>query len=278
MDYRKRMDRVEAHISANLDGDLSLDTLADVAAFSRFHFHRVYQRLIGETVAETVRRTRLNRASVALATTAQPLPEVARHRGYPNAQSFARAYRAAYGETPSATRRRRVAPPTLLPVKQGEFAMYDVEYRDEPGFCGAAQAHSGAYQEISAAYETLIKTCLEAGLKGRMGLLVAYFWDDPTEVPVEKLRSHAGVILPDGVAVPKGLDPIKVAPCKVMVITHKGPYTGLPTAWGYLYGEALPTSGRAPSSVEPPFERYLNSPMDTPPEALLTEIVMPLAD
>ncbi|QDC11011.1 AraC family transcriptional regulator [Oceanicola sp. D3] len=277
MDYRKRMDRVERHILTHLDEDLSLDALADVAAFSRFHFHRVYTRMMGETVAETVRRTRLNRAAVMLATTGQELSEVAAMCGYPNPQSFARAYRTAFGETPSQTRTRRATPVLLLPDKQGEIPMYDVEIRKEPGFRGAAIAHSGAYQQIGGAYDRLITRCLDAGLKGKLGLLVAYFWDDPTAVPVEKLRSHAGVILPEGVPLPEGLDPVEVTPCEVLVVTHKGPYTGLPEAWGFMYGKALPESGRAPSEVEPPFERYLNNAMDTAPEELLTEVVMPLA-
>ena len=155
--------------------------------------------------------------------------------------------------------------------------MYDVDMRQEPGFRGAAVAHSGPYQEIGGAYEVLIKRCLDAGLGGRLGLLVAWFWDDPTAVPAEELRSHAGVILPDGVPLPDGLDPAEVEPCEVLVVTHKGPYTGLPEAWGFMYGKALPDSGRAPAEDEAPFERYLNSPMDTAPEQLLTEVVMPLA-
>ncbi|MFY0636202.1 MAG: AraC family transcriptional regulator [Vannielia sp.] len=277
MDYRKRMARVERHILTHLDEDLSLDALADVAAFSRFHFHRVYTRMMGETVAETVRRTRLNRAAVMLATTRQALEEVAVMCGYPNPQSFARAYRAAFGQTPLQTRKSRVAPVLLLPENEGELAMYDVEIRDEPGFHGAALAHSGPYQEIGQAYEGLIARCLEAGLGGKMGQLVAWFWDDPTAVPADELRSHAGVILPGGEAVPEGLDRVEVKPCEVLVVTHKGPYTGLPEAWGFIYGKALPESGREPSPDEAPFERYLNSAMDTAPEDLLTEVVMPLA-
>ncbi|MBY6046040.1 GyrI-like domain-containing protein [Vannielia litorea] len=277
MDYKKRMERVERHILTHLDEDLSLDALADVAAFSRFHFHRVYLKMMGESVAETVRRTRLNRAAVMLATTRQEMAQVAELCGYPNTQSFARAYRAAFGEAPSQTRRSRVAPVLLLPENQGEIPMYDVDIRQEPGFHGAALAHSGPYQEIGQAYEGLIQRCLAAGLGGKLGLLVAYFWDDPTAVPADQLRSHAGVILPEGTPVPEGLDPVDVKPCEVLVVTHKGPYSGLPEAWGFMYGKALAESGRAPSEEEPPFERYLNNAMDTAPEELLTEVVMPLA-
>ena len=41
-DYHQRLDAVLAHIEANLDGDLSVKALSQVAAFSEFHFHRQF--------------------------------------------------------------------------------------------------------------------------------------------------------------------------------------------------------------------------------------------
>ena len=61
--YEARMLRVIDYIHDNLDGDLSLDNLADVAAMSRFHWHRVFHAMTGETCAAAVRRVRLNRAA-----------------------------------------------------------------------------------------------------------------------------------------------------------------------------------------------------------------------
>ena len=55
----------------------------------------------------------------------------------------------------------------------------------------------------------------------------------------------------------------------------KGPYTLLPTAYDQIYGTWLPASGEVPSDY-PSFEIYLNSPMDTAPEDLLTQICVPL--
>ena len=46
-------------------------------------------------------------------------------------------------------------------------------------------------------------------------------------------------------------------------------------AYQWLYGEWLVRSGREPADA-PVFEAYLNSPVDTPPTELLTEICLPL--
>ena len=77
MEYGRRIARVAAYIDANLDGDLSLETLAGIACFSPYHFHRIYRSITSETVTDTIRRLRLFRASKALARTGTPIEQVA---------------------------------------------------------------------------------------------------------------------------------------------------------------------------------------------------------
>ncbi len=59
------------------------------------------------------------------------------------------------------------------------------------------------------------------------------------------------------------------------VLRFKGHYSGLPAAYDYLYGTWLPQSGHD-AADSPPYEFYVNSPMDTAPEDLLTDISVPL--
>ena len=60
--YIARINRVLDHIRAHLGDTLDLQTLADVAHFSPWHFHRVFQAMTGETLADCVRRLRLEAA------------------------------------------------------------------------------------------------------------------------------------------------------------------------------------------------------------------------
>jgi AraC family transcriptional regulator len=59
------------------------------------------------------------------------------------------------------------------------------------------------------------------------------------------------------------------------VVTHRGPYEELGKVWSWLFGVWLPSSGRELRHA-PPFEISLNSPMNTPPQELLTDIYVPL--
>ena len=58
-DYRERIVRTLVYIQQHLDDELELEQVAGVAAFSSFHFHRIFRGLIGETLKEHIRRLRL---------------------------------------------------------------------------------------------------------------------------------------------------------------------------------------------------------------------------
>jgi AraC-like DNA-binding protein len=49
--YRARMQRVLDYIDRHLDGDLDLETVSRVAAFSKFHFHRQFTATFGLTAS-----------------------------------------------------------------------------------------------------------------------------------------------------------------------------------------------------------------------------------
>ena len=51
-EYVKRMRRVIEHIDQHLDEPLELNTLAKVAHFSSFHFHRLFSAWMGETLGD----------------------------------------------------------------------------------------------------------------------------------------------------------------------------------------------------------------------------------
>jgi len=61
------------------------------------------------------------------------------------------------------------------------------------------------------------------------------------------------------------------------MLLHNGPYAELEKSYDWLYCNWLPQSGEQPADA-PAYEEYLNSPQDTAPAELLTQICMPLKD
>jgi AraC family transcriptional regulator len=96
--YIQRINAVIRHVRENLDDDLSLDTLARVASFSPFHFHRIFKSITDETVNDLVTRLRLERAAVLLRSTPDlSITDTAFECGFKSASVFSRAFKKHYG-------------------------------------------------------------------------------------------------------------------------------------------------------------------------------------
>ncbi len=67
MAYAERVNLAIDHVVGHLGEPLRLADVARAARLSPFHFHRVFQVLVGETLAEFVKRLRLERALVMMA-------------------------------------------------------------------------------------------------------------------------------------------------------------------------------------------------------------------
>ena len=86
------------------DHDSTGDDLAARACLSRFHFDRVVSGVSGETPTRLRRRVLLERAAFRLLTTGDGVLEIAHEAGYSSNEAFTRAFRRAYGLSPSAWR------------------------------------------------------------------------------------------------------------------------------------------------------------------------------
>src|SRR5580704_13809057 len=117
-DYKDRTLRVLTHIQEHLDETLDLEELARVACFSSFHFHRIFAAMTGETMADLVRRLRLERAALELRSGARQVIQVALDAGYEAHEAFTRAFKAAYGISPAAFR-RATGPIAIRPAPSG---------------------------------------------------------------------------------------------------------------------------------------------------------------
>ena len=52
--YENRMMKVCEYIQSHLDDDLSVDSLSQIAYFSRYHFHRQFADFVGINVARYI--------------------------------------------------------------------------------------------------------------------------------------------------------------------------------------------------------------------------------
>ena len=102
---RVQLHRVTSYIENNIEQDLSLAALAQIAHLSASHFRTMFKRSTGFTVHEYVIRQRVHRARQLLTQSDLAISQVAAEVGFSHQSHMARAMRRVLGVTPSAITR-----------------------------------------------------------------------------------------------------------------------------------------------------------------------------
>lgn len=96
------------YIEDNLDNKIELKELADKAFLSKYHFHRVFHSVVGEPVAEYIRKRRLKEAASELVTTDNKIVDIALKYQFSSQETFTKAFKRIYGVPPREFRTSKV--------------------------------------------------------------------------------------------------------------------------------------------------------------------------
>ena len=280
-EWQRRVLLAMRAMEAGLDGELSLAEIARAAHFSPYHFHRIFSGMTGETVGACRRRLRLARAAQRLAYGSKSVMEVAFEAGFEAPEAFGRAFRAAFGATPSTWRRQcRDTHAGLLeflpPIIKERFTVeLSVTVKKLPPLRVACVRHVGPYDQCEPAWNRLCGLVAQYGLFGPDTRFIGVGHDDPEITPPEKIRYDACLTVPDSFSGTPDLPVAVIADAEYACAVVKGPYSLLAPAYAWLCGVWGPESGRE-FAAAPGLEFYLNDPKTLPPEEWLTEIAVPL--
>lgn len=269
------MHAVVEYIDQHLDSKLDLATLASVAHFSPFHFHRLFQALMGEALGDYVRRRRLESAALSL----QSRPDksviaIALSVGFGSAESFARAFRAHYDVTPTqwrnskksqyASKNGKASSKTDQAARRIEedhgFSLeketpLNVVLIDREPVSVAYLRYTGAYGPNIGKFwwETVAPWMSTNNLMGRDRYGVGL--DDPSVTRPERCRYDACVTSPEG-EVLSGSPHRKIIPGgRYAALAFEGVGADIPAAWYAMFRDWLPKSGLQPDG-RPFFEHY----------------------
>ena len=287
-DYYVRLKRSLDLVLRRLDQPCTVEEVAAEVGFSRFHSQRMFRAMTGESIAELVRRLRLQRAAHRLRHESVNVIEVALDAGYGSEEAFSRAFRRGCGMSPN--RYRTTWPPPAFSSSSARVRYYPGENRVEidPPTRGvnmevrietfddievARIRHVGPYDEVGPCFERLSEWVATIG--ARVGRVLSLSYDDPEDVAPQSLRSDACVELHTDAPPPLGISLDKLGGGRYAVYTHRGPYDGITEAYRRLFGLWLPQSGEEMDD-RPCLEIYRNAPLDTAPAQLLTDLCLPL--
>ena len=302
-EYVNRMNRVIDYIDANLDGKLTLETVAGVAAFSPFHFHRIFKAYLGETLNGYILRKRLEKARCMLRYERRlSITEIALQCGFNSSSHFARTFKKHIGAAASRyrflTQNSKIDQSNRNIVKDSAGpSLYDghanrmnkdstgrpddlnVIVRTLPGFHVAYLREFGYGPQLKAAWMKLARRLEARDLLTEETTAIGVNHDDPDITPLGKCRYDACFTVPEGF---RPIDGIGVSDlsggkfaCYGLETAVERIQKDIELGIKALFLHWLPFSGYQPDQ-RPCCELYRGNPLDRYSETVSLDICIPV--
>lgn len=253
----------------------SLDELAEAAALSKYHFHRIYRLLLGETCQQTQLRLKLAKAGQALTLAQSSVTEAALQAGFASSQSLAKALQRELGCNATDLR----ADPERLSCLLQELATpaqltaspYQVTLVSLAPCTVVSITSLGQYPELNDTYGYLFSVLAEhAEIQAILGL--AY---EDVDSDLNARFDCALLVSP----LPEQLQPDvhlqQLDAQQYLVLRHQGSYDTLSDSIDWLYCYCLSQSMYLPDH-QPCLHHYLDDPEQVEQALLRTDIYLPV--
>ncbi len=227
-----------------IDGDAKLEAVAKAFVRSPFHFHRVFSKAVGETPKRYVTRLRLERAAYRLAITDETILAVGLSVGFATHETFARAFRRAFGRSPSqyrnAAKTAQVERMERMRAFRGDgCVLSEVRFEEARPTWLLAVRRLGAYAAFdptsgAALWSELEDLARRSGV-GFAPVRLGLFPDDPGLTPPELQQSDICIPIETRPALgDERVRCIELAGGVYGVIEHLGPYQTVSQAYRTL--------------------------------------------
>jgi len=303
-EYISRINKVMDYIEQNIEQTISLNSIAKVAHFSPFHFHRIFTLLVGETPADFLQRIRIEKAAQQIKVdNSKTISDIAYDCGFSSVSLFSRIFRKHFGITAKQFRNQeqpvlvnngiyyskngqiKSKKNQLLPdldlqlcsVKFKQLIIMEtiIKVTEMPIIQVIYCRHTGAFNQIGEAYGKLMKWA------GPRGLLndpctksLTVYHDDPSITEIEKVRQSACLIVKEDVKVEGEIGKMTIPGGTYAVGHFEIAETQFEEAWNTMC-LWLTESGYEPKNGNP-YELYHNNHMEHPEHKFILDICIPV--
>ena len=274
--YLERINRAIDYVHAHLGKPIRLQELSRAACLSPFHFHRVFQAVVGETPADFVKRLRLDKALGLMAGPRRSsLSSIALACGFSSSSDFSRSFKQRFGVAPRAfdlEAWREAHGRELQATVKGSSAglhverlpsrsnpeKFSVKIRDLASRTVAYIRVTRPYEgdRVKRAAERLMAWAEQHGFADRQWL--GYQWENPEITALEDCRYYVAVEA-EGFKRAGEIGRYEFPATTVAEIEIHGGIDLELRALYWLYGSWLPRSGYVPDD-QPAFEAWIGRP------------------
>lgn len=282
-DYISRINKVMDYIEANLEEEMTLEGLAGVACFSKYHFSRIFHAMTGESLFQFINRVRLEKAAMFLISDpGKSVTDIAFQCGFSDISVFSRNFKTNFKMSPAefrknkfsnnhqmlskhSQRNERVIPYYCSETQQLKWRSsmklnQSIEVKTLPDMTVAYVRYTGPYKGDSTLFEGLFSKLFGwAGPKGLIGdpdqKTIIIYHDDPEITEDLKLRTSVCVTVPPDTKVDGEIGKMKIDGGLYAIGRFKVKGDEFQQAWDMMCGKWLPESAYLPDD-KPCFEMY----------------------
>ncbi|WP_348772902.1 AraC family transcriptional regulator [Paenibacillus sp. Marseille-P2973] len=297
--YSERIDDVIKYMDDNFSRKISLEELAEVSNFSKYHFSRVFSSIVGMTPYAFLKKRRLIASVEYLLNTDKTILEISMLCGFDSASSFNQAFKQLYGNTPGDVRRDPTIisniplyhgnkqAETVQPSRYSESGItnnflrriweMNITVKELPDYEVAYVRHVGSYLETRKAWEVLGEWAAKKGFYPPEHSYIGISLDDASLTDEYACRYDACLTIKGDHN--KDLDPnIKYKTLNGGLFALYQFYDTIDKfaiAYQVVYGQWLPNSGYDPDDKHC-LEFCMNNPFEDPDGKAKVDLYIPI--
>jgi len=257
MSYVGRVQIAVNFIEGNLRESISLPDVGKAAAFSPYHFHKIFSLTVGEGIKNYIRKRRLTEAAYELRDSDRRILDIALDYQFESQESFSRAFKKLFLINPGGYRdltkfpkfyeKKKLTEEAIMHhaigievkagiIKKDSFWVIGMEYK-------GSKEHRG---EIPKLWESFDKRAHE--IPNRDGTKISYgvCFATPSMLQKDEMSYLASVPVSNPKNIPEGMVAREVKGGEFVVVTHRGGISKISTTIDFIYGSWLPKSGFDP--------------------------------
>ena len=296
-EHIKRIRKVLNHIDQNLQDDLSLEKLAEIATYSPFHFHRIFRVVTSETLQEYITRKRLEKSAMMLALKKNTsLEKIYTQFGFKSNANFSKTFKKYYGISP--TEFRKNSPEKFSKITQNvskigqkevvfEQFLYNlnliesfmeenakIEVKEIPEIHLASVLSIGI-QNVENSYNKLINWAISKNLFPRENVKMITVYHDSFKVTApDKVRIHACMLLDEPIKTDGKISPETLPKGKYIVGSFCIEINEFEKAWNGLFLWMKENGYEFRRSY--PYEIYHNNFKEHPQKKCIVDFCIPI--
>ncbi len=283
---KQRLSTLLRYIDKNIDTHMDGENLSNIAACSKYHFHRLFSATYGIGVAAYIRQIRLKRAIYDLAYNNSSVIDIALACGYESPEAFSRAFKDSVGQSPIEFRKKpdwsiwhshyQIINDIRANVMNEKLSSVEVKIINFPETSVAVMKHKGSPSNIGNTIRKFKEWRINHQLPPERYRTFNLVYADPANIEPEEYQFDLCVEVSPNFEVKNSKITLKKIPSgKCAYVRYIGSDDEITSIVNYLYKNWLSEHNQKVRDFPLFFERVKLFPTVTEIEAV-TDIYLPL--